>query len=486
MKPIPIPQLPTLRNIPWPFVGGVIIPLSIGLLGPSLFSSLRVVVLAFICLYPFVVLVKIFASRVEKSENIITSIFRFTSLMPAGTVYNAEMSKPLAPLVTVSLIFVNSFLFLVLPVETTGKYIFYPVGDPSYFQIAIAFWVNAFLHADTSHLFWNMIFLWVFGSVVEARVGHKHFIIYYLFFIVASNFLTILSLFVSSLWGDETFYHLFVNSHGLGASGAISGVMGLFAIRCYFSKVTIAVPCLLCPILTFPFRLQGVVLVGLFFALDVSGSLYPTGTGDVDYWAHVGGYLAGVYIAWQFGLHKTAKEEAVKYRATELSKECTNRLQTTKSYTAILEKEPDNVEALEHLLSVNRYNDEKSGYYYKLLLEVLFIEDFPRAITLFRDHYPSHLKVLSPKILLKLGKYFFEKDEQVKVMTCLEFASLEPGPWQAKALTLLAESYVAIDNIAMACKTWEDIREKFPETSFSKEAEWKYQNHIESKQVNHS
>jgi len=178
MKSIPIPQLSTLRNIPWPFVGGVIIPLSIGLLGPSLFSFLRVVVLAFICLYPFVVLVKIFTSRIEKSENIITSIFRFTSLMPAGTVYNAEMSKPLVPLATVSLILVNSFLFFALPVETTEKYIFYPVGDTSYFQIAIAFWANAFLHVDISHLFWNMFFLWVFGSVVEARVGHKHFIIY--------------------------------------------------------------------------------------------------------------------------------------------------------------------------------------------------------------------------------------------------------------------------------------------------------------------
>ena len=423
-------------------------------------------------------LVRILNNRVEEKKDFDGGCLRYITLMPGGTVYGADLAKTAVPLVTISLIVINTLLFFALPEEITVEYIFYPIGDPSLIQVAVAFFANAFLHADFSHLFGNMFFLWVFGSVVEARVGAQRYIILYFFFIAASNFLTIFVLFGSSLWNSENFWHLLINNHGLGASGAISGVMGLFAIRCYFSNVTIAIPFLLIPFISFPLRMQGVVLVGLFFALDIKGSLYGMEGGGVDYWAHVGGYLAGIYAAWGMGMHIEAEEEAQKHRAVSLSKKYHGRQEATENYLEVLKREPDDIQALEHLLIVNSYNNEKSGYYYNLLMEAFFKHDFPRVVTLFDDHYPSHLKVLSPKILLKLGKYFFEKNEQGKAMTCLEFASLESGPWQAKALTLLAESYVAIDNIAMACKTWEDILEKFPKTPFAEETQRKYQQYL--------
>jgi len=457
----------------WAYLGGLILPLIIGILGPAILSLLRPVILIFIWVFPLIVYIRILNNRIEHKEDFAGGFLRYVTLMPGGTVYNADLAKTDIPFVTISLIAINTVLFFALPEEITVKYLFYPVGDPSLTQVAVAFFANAFLHADFSHLFGNMFFLWIFGSVVEGRVGFQRYILLYFFFIAASNFLTIFFLIGSSLWNSENFWQLFTDSHGLGASGAISGVMGLFAIRCYFSSVTIAIPFLLMPFISFPLRMQGVVLVGLFFALDIKGSLYGLEDSGIDYWAHVGGYLAGIYAAWRLGMHKEAEGEAQKYRAGNLSREYLGRQEATESYLEVLKREPGDIQTLEHLLAVSSYNDEKSGYYYNLLMEEFFKHDLSRAIGLFRGHYPSHMKVLSSKTLLKLGRYFFEKNEQVKAMTCLEFASLESGPWQAKALTLLADSYVAIDNRAMACKTWEDLIEKFPETLFAEEAERK-------------
>lgn len=164
----------------------------------------------------------------------------------------------------------------------------------------------------------------------------------------------------------------------------------------------------------------------------------------------------------------------MKYRAAELKEECASRPQTTKSYLTVLEKEPKNIKALEHLLSVSRYNDEKSGYYYRLLMEVFFVEDFPRAVVLFDEYFPAHVDALPSKILLRLGRYFYKNNGQSKAMFCLECAAERGDPLQAKALTFLADSYVAIDNMAMANKVWKTIIGKFPGTPFAVEAQRKY------------
>ncbi len=169
-------------------------------------------------------------------------------------------------------------------------------------------------------------------------------------------------------------------------------------------------------------------------------------------------------------MHKVAKEDAVKYRATALSRECINRPKTTKTYITVLEKKHDDIEALEHLLSVNRYNDEKSGYYYKLLMEVFLVEDFSRAVALFDEYFPAHVDLLSSKHLLRLGRYYYKKNEQSKAMLCLEDAAERSDPLQARALSFLADSYVAIGNMAMAQKTWEAIISKFSGTPFAVEA----------------
>ena len=62
-------------------------------------------------------------------------------------------------------------------------------------------------------------------------------------------------------------------------------------------------------------------------------------------------------------------------------------------------------------------------------------------------------------------------------MTCLEFASLESGSWQTKALTLLADCYVAIDKVAMACKIWENTIEKSLGAPFAEAARQKQQHY---------
>jgi len=302
---------------------------------------------------------------------------------------------------------------------------------------------------------------------VEARVGAVRYIVLYFSFIAASNFLSLFFLFADSLWSNQTFWDLLVNYHSLGASGAVSGVMGLFVIRCHFSKVTIALPFLLLPIISFPVRIHALLLVGLFFAMDISGSFHVDSTSNVDYWAHVGGYLAGIYGAWRLGLHREVEDEARKYKAAHLRSKYAGREEATRNYMEILEKESGDKEALEHLLMVSRYNNEKSAYYYRLLMAEFVKHDFSKAIDLFNDHYPSHVKCLSPKILYRFGHHFFTRNELPKAMTCLEFASQSTGLWQAKSLLLLARSYMAVGNAAMAGITLDTIIRRFNDTPFA-------------------
>ncbi|MEY9213084.1 rhomboid family intramembrane serine protease [Thermobifida halotolerans] len=147
-------------------------------------------------------------------------------------------------------------------------------------------WVSAvtsmFLHADAWHLVGNMVYLFVFGPCVEDRLGRFRFAAIYL------------GTGLAACYG-------FALAEGpavvpmVGASGAISGVLGAYLVVQFRSRVTT----LLLGIL--PVRLPGWMLVATFFALDyflyLSSSLYPDEQqGSVAYAAHVYGFLTGLVV----------------------------------------------------------------------------------------------------------------------------------------------------------------------------------------------
>ncbi|MCS7138724.1 MAG: rhomboid family intramembrane serine protease [Crenarchaeota archaeon] len=150
---------------------------------------------------------------------------------------------------------------------------------------------SMFLHADIMHIFGNMVFLYIFGDNVEDRMGHVKFLIFYIIFgIVAS---------LAHFMIDPT-----SKIPAIGASGAISGVMGAYMVMFPFSRVRVFYR-------FFMVRLPAVVYLGFWFLLQLLESMLPDYTG-IAYWAHIGGFLAGVVVA-PFFRKKRRRQTIVQY-----------------------------------------------------------------------------------------------------------------------------------------------------------------------------
>lgn len=138
---------------------------------------------------------------------------------------------------------------------------------------------SMFLHSGLAHIAGNMLFLWVFGDNVEDYFGHVQYLFFYLVCGIGAGLLHVL-------------FNLNSPLPAVGASGAISGVMGAYIVLYPRARVLTLVFIFLVPIPSF-------VILGFWFALQFLGGVTTLGlktTGGVAWWAHVGGFLAGVIL----------------------------------------------------------------------------------------------------------------------------------------------------------------------------------------------
>jgi len=150
---------------------------------------------------------------------------------------------------------------------------------------------HMFLHGSWMHLIGNMWFLWLFGNNVEDSMGRLRFIAFYLLTGLAAAFGQILT-------APDSVVPM------VGASGAISGVMGGYLIL--YPRVRVYA---LVPIFVFltSIALPAWMMLGYWFLIQlVSGLLTDSDVGGVAFWAHVGGFVAGVALIKFF-----AREEYV-------------------------------------------------------------------------------------------------------------------------------------------------------------------------------
>jgi len=146
---------------------------------------------------------------------------------------------------------------------------------------------SMFMHAGLAHIGGNMLYLWIFGDNIEDRMGRGRYIMFYL---------------VGGIVASLT--HIVTNPTSqiptVGASGAIAAVLGAYLVLYPQSRVLTLVP------LGFFIRmtmLPAVVVLGLWFVLQFFSGLMSIGgpdVGGVAFWAHIGGFLAGVVLAKLF------------------------------------------------------------------------------------------------------------------------------------------------------------------------------------------
>jgi membrane associated rhomboid family serine protease len=139
-----------------------------------------------------------------------------------------------------------------------------------------------FLHGGWMHLAGNMLFLFIFGDNMEDMLGHLRFLGFYLLSGLAAAFLQIAADPASPI-------------PMVGASGAIAGVLGGYLLMFPRARVDVLI------ILVIFFRILPVpawIMLGLWFGLQIVGGLNtPSDAGGVAYWAHAGGFVAGLVLA---------------------------------------------------------------------------------------------------------------------------------------------------------------------------------------------
>lgn len=144
---------------------------------------------------------------------------------------------------------------------------------------------SMFLHGGWLHLAGNMLYLWIFGDNIEDRMGRIRFLVFYLVCGVAA-------VFAQALPAPEAQVPM------VGASGAISGVLGAYLLLFPRARVLVLVPL---GIVLQAIRLPAVWVLGLWFVIQLVSSLMaPAGEGGVAFRAHLGGFLAGLALTHLF------------------------------------------------------------------------------------------------------------------------------------------------------------------------------------------
>jgi membrane associated rhomboid family serine protease len=163
---------------------------------------------------------------------------------------------------------------------------------------------SMFMHATWLHLLGNMLFLYVFGDNIEDVYGHAGYLIFYLVSGLAAAFAHILIMLfaptISNLIGITIPSDL---TDGIvGASGAISGVLGAYLILYPKAQILTIVLYVIIPI-------PAILFLGFWFVMQrLYGAFYTSG--GVAYFAHIGGFITGMILALAIGLRrkKTLKE----------------------------------------------------------------------------------------------------------------------------------------------------------------------------------
>jgi membrane associated rhomboid family serine protease len=145
--------------------------------------------------------------------------------------------------------------------------------------VVVSIFTAMFLHGGLLHLIGNMLYLWIFGNNIEDAMGHGRFLVFYLLSGVAAA--------MTMAFMDPSGVQPMV-----GASGAISGALGAYMLLFPRAKVTVLVPLLL---ILYPFRVNAVWVVGVWFAMQLLALTGPD-TSGIAWWAHVGGFAAGIAL----------------------------------------------------------------------------------------------------------------------------------------------------------------------------------------------
>ena len=180
----------------------------------------------------------------------------------------------------------------------TRQRISVPGLQPTPIPVFLTLITSMFMHGGIAHIFGNMLFLWIFGDNIEDRMGHLRYLIFYL---VCGVLAGLAHVFTTALFATDV-ASLLIPS--LGASGAISGVLGGYILLFPSRRVMVLLS-------WFVTEVPAFVAIGLWFAFQLINGLGVLGAGSkqggVAYAAHIGGFIAGLVLIKLFTIGRAPR-----------------------------------------------------------------------------------------------------------------------------------------------------------------------------------
>ena len=181
----------------------------------------------------------------------------------------------------------------------TGQVVEIPGLQPTLIPVWFTLITSMFMHGGIAHIFGNMLFLWIFGDNIEDRLGHVRYVIFYL---VCGVLASLAHVFTTVAFAASE-ASLLIPS--LGASGAISGVLGGYLLLFPTKRVMVIISWFVTAVPAF-------IAIGLWFVFQIINGLGMLGSGSqaggVAYAAHIGGFVAGLVLIKIFSIGRPASE----------------------------------------------------------------------------------------------------------------------------------------------------------------------------------
>jgi membrane associated rhomboid family serine protease len=226
----------------------------------------------------------------------------YFSYLPIGT----EVRLRRTPVATICLIGVNIACFGLIGLCGRNSFLFWYLAFVPAGFLPHTLITSLFLHAGFLHITLNLLYLWIFGSVLEDRLGWPRYLATYIVCGVLSNLVQAIAVvsFVPQNAGIPI----------VGASGAIAGLLGLFLIRFYYVRVKVASAAML--FLQGVFRASisrlnaaGAMLIWIMIQLAYGLATTSSPVSMTAYWSHVSGFSIGLALGLAGGMHKQAALE---------------------------------------------------------------------------------------------------------------------------------------------------------------------------------
>jgi membrane associated rhomboid family serine protease len=393
-------------------------------------------------------------------------------ILPVGT--NLKLNK--TPWATIGLMAANMLVFVHgFVLDGHGLYgfrdsfLFIP-ADHCPWQ-----WVTAmFFHENLRHLLGNFLFLWVFGIYVEDKVGRCDYLFFYFLTGMAANF-------VHGIM-EGLFQPDFLFTQSLGASGAISGIIGVYIYRLYYSKVKLLITPL-CFFIPKGIPINAVAILGYWFSKDLMGgvaSLEDPYIG-VAFWAHVGGFLVGVLACWLLDYGP----EAVREKNRFVGETSIERPYGLEKGIEVLEKvlasDPEDADLhLKLARAKSRMTETVEGKeHYEKAIRILIKRDPGKAAEIYREYWGKYLSVLEPETQFPLMRHLIRQgyvDFSAKTLEVLIHEHRKENPSLEKSFLTLARLYgKELDTPRKAANVYEQFFRTFPQSAWREVVQREYE-----------